>query len=134
MQDKSLICVVDDDEEMRKSLDTFFRSAGIDIETFQTAETLLSWSGLHNMECLITDLHLPGMDGLILRRALADRGHDAPVIMMTAYPTHAVREAARSLNIASLVVKPIDPRQLLDKVKALLRTRRSIERHGEDER
>lgn len=133
MPDKSLICIVDDDEEVLESLDTFFRSEGITVEKFFAAEALLAWPGLGEMDCLITDLHMPGLDGLGLGRALADRGNEAPVVVMTAFPTHAAQEAARLQSIAALVVKPIDPGLLLEKVEALLWVRGLNRKRGDVE-
>ena len=120
---KSVICVVDDDDEVRDSICTFVRSPGIAVEKFDAAEALLAWPHLDAMDCLITDLHMPGMDGLDLQRALTDKRGKVPVILMTAYPTHAAREAARLLGISAFAVKPIDPELLLAQVEALLRAR-----------
>jgi len=115
-----LICLVDDDKDVREGLGTFFRSAGIRVEKFAAAEELLASRFLGAMDCLITDLHMPGIDGLQLRRELQRRGNDVPVILMTAFPTTEAREEARTLGIAEFVPKPIDPETLLEKVEALL--------------
>jgi FixJ family two-component response regulator len=117
---RSVICVVDDDEEVRDSISAFFHSAGIVVEIFDSAEALLNWPRLDAMACLITDLHMPGMDGLDLQRTLAARKRTVPVILMTAYPTPAAREAAQVLGISSFISKPVDPDALLEKVEALL--------------
>jgi FixJ family two-component response regulator len=116
----TVICVVDDNEEVRESIGAFFRSAGITVEKFDKAESLLAWPNLDAMSCVITDLHMPGMDGLDLQRALRQRRRYVPVILMTAYPTPAARETAHALGITSFVTKPIDPEALLDKVTELL--------------
>ncbi|MGK9235341.1 response regulator [Inquilinus limosus] len=115
-----VICVVDDDEEVRQSIAALFRSAGIATEKFDAAEALLAWPELGSMSCLITDLHMPGMDGLELQRELRRLGCDVPVILMTAYPTPEARERAQALGVSSFVAKPTDPDALLEKVEALL--------------
>jgi FixJ family two-component response regulator len=107
---------------VRDSIATFFRSADIDVVTFDTAEALLAWPALDEMDCLITDLHMPGMDGLDLQRALINGLRIVPVILMTAYPTPAARETARSLGISSFIAKPIDPEALLEEVDLLLQS------------
>lgn len=120
MRTGCLICVVDDDEEVRESVGTFFRSAGIKLVKFAAAEDLLAFPDLAGMDFLITDLHMPGMNGLELQRELQRRGHQVPVILMTAFPTPEAREEAKRLGIAAFVTKPTDPEMLLEQVEALL--------------
>jgi FixJ family two-component response regulator len=117
---EAVICVVDDDEDVRESIASFFRSAGITTVRFRTAEELLSWPELPTMRCLITDLHMPGMDGLELKDELQRQGSRVPVILMTAFPSAEARQRARDLGIAAFVAKPTDPEALLDQVEALI--------------
>ncbi|WP_064708270.1 response regulator transcription factor [Rhizobium bangladeshense] len=117
---EAVICVVDDDDEVRESIGTFFRAAGIKVAKFGSAEDLLAWPNLPTMRCLITDLTMPGMDGLELQRELRRRGREVPVILMTAFPTAEVRERAEAQGVSSFVAKPTDPETLLAKLEALL--------------
>ncbi|NVN10105.1 response regulator transcription factor [Nguyenibacter vanlangensis] len=119
MLSNGVICVVDDDEDVRESIGAFFRSAGIPTEKFDGAEALLAWPGLASMRCLITDLHMPGMNGLDLQRELKRRGRVVPVILMSAYPTHDSREQAKALGVSFFATKPADPEVLLEQVEAL---------------
>lgn len=116
----SVICIVDDDEEVRESIGAFFRSAGVTTTGFEAAEALLASPELTSMDCLITDLHMPGMDGLDLQRQLSVRGRQVPVILLTAFPTPQARNVAESLGVSVFMEKPVDPEVLLDKVEALL--------------
>ncbi|MDN7501027.1 response regulator [Burkholderia gladioli] len=116
----TLVGIVDDDEEVRDSISTLFRSAGIAVRGFEAAESLLASVELPTMRCVITDLHMHGMDGLDLQRELKARGRDVPVILMTAYPTPEARERARLLGVARFVAKPADPEWLLGEVETLL--------------
>lgn len=121
MQTSSVICVVDDDEGVRESIETFFRSAGIRVRTYEAAEALLASAELPSMDFLITDLHMPpGMSGLDLQRELRRLGRNVPVILMTAYATPEARAAADALGVAAFVTKPTDPEALLDQVTTLL--------------
>jgi FixJ family two-component response regulator len=117
---ESLICIVDDDQEVRESICTFFRSAGIKVVKFAAAEDLLAFSELAIMDILITDLHMPGMDGLALQRELRRQGNQVPVILMTAFPTAEAKREAALLGIAAFIAKPTDPELLLEQVEALL--------------
>ena len=120
MPGSGVISVVDDDAEVLASLGSFFRSAGLTIVPFATAEALLDWAGLATMDVLITDLHMPGMDGLSLQSALLARGLTMPVVLMTAFPTDAVRDRARELGMAAFIVKPPNPDCLLEIAEHLL--------------
>lgn len=115
-----VICLVDDDDEVRESIGTFFRSAGLAVTGFAAAEALLSSPCLDAMECLITDLHMPGMGGFDLQHELKRQGRNVPVIMMTAYATPEAKAMAERLGIAFLMEKPADPELLLDRVESLL--------------
>lgn len=123
MPGSPLICVVDDDIEVRESIDSFFRSAGIAVAQFERGEDLLGAARLAAMTCLITDLHMPGMSGLDLIDELKRRGMRVPVILMTAYPTAQAQEQAEARGIESFVAKPTDPECLLSRVQALIDSR-----------
>ncbi len=116
----SVICIVDDDEEVLESIVTFFRSAGVRVRKFGAAENLLSSPDLAPMTFLITDLHMPGMSGLELLNELRRKGISVPVIVVTAYLTAAARKAGQALGVSAFVTKPADPEALLEKVAALM--------------
>ncbi|MBI5129341.1 MAG: response regulator [Rhodopseudomonas palustris] len=115
------ICIVDDDDDVRESISSFFRSVGLQVVGFGTAENCLSSATIDNAACLITDLHMPGMNGLGLHRELRRRGVQVPVIVMTAYSTPEARAEARHLGAAGFVEKPVDPEILLQNVETILR-------------
>jgi FixJ family two-component response regulator len=120
MQSGSTICIVDDDEDVRESIGSFFRSAGVTARSFDRAEALLTSPDFDAMDCLITDLHMPGMSGLDLHREVRNRGRMVPVILMTAFLTDEISEEAKRVGIACFVAKPTDPDWLLDEVQSLL--------------
>lgn len=115
-----VICVVDDDDEVRESIGAFFRSMGMSVKGFAAAESLLSSSDLDAMECLITDLHMPGMSGFDLQQQLRLKGRTVPTIMMSAYATPETKREAERLGIAFFLEKPADPELLLDRIVSLL--------------
>jgi FixJ family two-component response regulator len=117
---QTTITIVDDDEDVRESISSFFRSVGLHVEGFGAAEAFLASPSFAETDCLITDLHMPGMDGLGLHRELLRRGVRIPVIMMTAYSTPEARAEANDLGAASFVDKPVDPEILLHDVEAIL--------------
>lgn len=114
------ICIVDDDDGVRSSLENYLRSAGVRVCTFGSAEGFLASTERTVTDCLITDLHMPGMDGLALQEELNRLGRTFPVIVMTAFPTVAAEERAVRLGAAAFLCKPIDPDLLLDRVESIL--------------
>lgn len=120
MKSSLTICIVDDDDDVRSSLENYLRSAGIRVFAFGSAEGFLASDEHMATDCLITDLHMPGMDGLSLQDELNRRGRDFPVIVMTAFPTEAAEKRSRILGAKAFLCKPVDPDFLLDRVDSIL--------------
>jgi FixJ family two-component response regulator len=114
------VCIVDDDEGVRSSLESYLRSAGVEVRTFGSAKGFLASRERCSADCLITDLHMPGMDGLALQEELNRQGFAAPVIVMTAFPTPDAEHRSTSLGAAAFLCKPVDPDLLLERVESLL--------------
>lgn len=112
-----IIGIVDDDPDVRGSLDSLMRSAGLTPRCFCCAEDLLADATRHELACIVTDLHMPGMTGLELQTEITRRGWCQPVILMTAYPTDAAREQAIRAGAAAFLTKPVDPDGLLDAIE-----------------
>jgi FixJ family two-component response regulator len=121
VQHRPTICIIDDDADVRESISSFFRSVGLQVAGFGAAESFLESPVVADVGCLITDLHMPGMDGLGLHRELIRRGVAIPVIVMTAYATPEARAEAQGLGAAGFVDKPVDPELLLHDVEAILK-------------
>jgi FixJ family two-component response regulator len=107
---KSLVAVVDDDERMIESLENLLESAGYAVQAFSSAQTLLASSALPKINCLITDIGMPGMDGFELQRRMGEMRPDLPVIMITG--RHEFVELPRSKH-SLLFRKPFDGQALL---------------------
>jgi FixJ family two-component response regulator len=114
------ISIVDDDESVRSSIRNYFLAAGLEVETFSSAENFLASSSRASTDCLVTDLHMPGIDGLELQRELRAEGQSYPIIMMTGYPSEQARATARELGAAAFMEKPIDPDDLLEQIESVL--------------
>ena len=111
MQCVPTICVVDDDEGIRESLDSFLRSVGMRVRTFSSAEEFIAYDG--KADCLVTDLNLAGMDGFSLQMVLLRQGRRHPVIVMTAFATPAARSRSLAQGAVAFLSKPLDPENLL---------------------
>lgn len=114
MVQPATIAIVDDDPGIRGSLDSLLRSAALTSACFASAEDLLDGDDPARFRWIITDLHMPGMNGLDLQAEVARRGCDCSIIMMTAHPTAASEAQALHAGAAAFLAKPIDPDVLLD--------------------
>lgn len=114
----SIIAIVDDDAAVRSGVHSLLRSAGLQGLTFAAAEDLLQSERLAEFDCIVTDLHMPGMSGIDLQMELLRRGCRHPLIVMTAFPTEAAGARAIAAGARAFLGKPIDPDALLDAIEA----------------
>lgn len=119
MSASRLIAIVDDDEEIRGSLSFMFESGGFTVDCFASAEAFRSAAGRPSPDLLLTDLHMPGMNGLELARALRAKDAELPIILLTAYATPAVRNLANRCGVIAVVEKPFQPAALLNLVRSI---------------
>lgn len=112
-----VIAIVDDDPDVRGSLDSLMRSAGFMARCFASAEALLGDAAHDELGCIVTDLHMPGMTGLELQAEIARRGWTQPIIVMTAFPTEAARERALDAGALAFLTKPVDPDVLIEAIE-----------------
>jgi CheY-like chemotaxis protein len=92
MSNTPMISIVDDDEAVRNATKALIRSLGYRVATFASAEDFLKSDRLRETSCLISDVQMPGLNGLELQEHLTAAGHRIPTIFVTpARPRHAVR-------------------------------------------
>jgi FixJ family two-component response regulator len=115
-----LVAVIDDDEALRSSLVDLMRSSGYRCEPFMSAEAFLASSNRSDWDCIIADIHMPGMGGLNLIRGLRRWGSVTPVILITALPDKNLDEEAVSIGALCLLRKPFEMTCLLDYVERSL--------------
>ena len=108
-----LISVVDDDEGIRSALDRLIRSAGYAVATFSSAEAFLQSSSCKQAACLITDIDMPGMDGLALKREICGWERPVPVILISAFLEGYLYEDACASGACCVLKKPFDGTTLL---------------------
>ncbi|GAO79066.1 two-component response regulator [Sphingopyxis sp. C-1] len=115
------IAIVDDDPDVRGSIDSLLRSAMMNPRCFASAEEMLAAGIEDDLACIVTDLHMPGMTGLELQAEAGRRGWSVPIIIMTAYPTEIVRGQAEKAGAVAFLTKPVDPEGLLDAIERAVR-------------
>lgn len=117
MAANALIAIVDDDDLVRASLAGFFRSFGVTVEAFSSAASFLSGPG--RFDVVVSDLQMPGMSGLDLRRVLSEREAPLPVIIVTAFPERAKDVCGVGVG-SPLLEKPVDGAQLVACIEKVL--------------
>jgi FixJ family two-component response regulator len=128
--DIGLIHIVDDDESLRRALDTLFRSVGLKTRTYGSTRAFLDEKGDHPAECLVLDVRLPGMSGLDFQAQLGELGIRLPVILMTGHGDIPMSVRAMKAGAVDFLAKPFRDQDMLDAVTAALerdRARRSAE-------
>src|SRR5579864_6696319 len=112
------VLIIDDEAEIRESLQTLLEMEGFAVETAASGEAGLQRIGEHPFDLVLLDLALPGRDGMEI---LADiRSHETrlPVIMITAYGTVENAVRAMQCGAANFVQKPWDNEKLLADIRA----------------
>ncbi|SKA30216.1 Response regulator receiver domain-containing protein [Enhydrobacter aerosaccus] len=115
-----MIFIVDDDSAIRESLRFLLSCEGLEAQSFASANALLDTGTIGAGDCVITDIHLPGMDGLALLRTIRARGLKIPVIVMTGWPNSLVRQRAHEMGATLFLEKPLKDAEILAAVKNCL--------------
>lgn len=92
---KPLVAIVDDDRRLLDSLEELLESAGHAVRLFSSAQNLIDSDVLSEIDCLITDVGMPGMDGFELQRLMGQRRPGLPVILITGRHEIAERPQAK---------------------------------------
>jgi FixJ family two-component response regulator len=116
-----VVGVIDPDPVARNGLRSLLHGLGIDVSTFDSAESyLLAVNGRH-LSCLIVDLLLPGMSGLELLRRLRSAGNDVPVILLADESDVPTAVAAIREGATDFIEKPYVDVAVVKQVQKLLR-------------
>jgi len=126
------ILIVDDELEMRRLLSDYLQKNGYRVST--AADGKAMWAALdrERVDLIVLDLMLPGEDGLTLCRDLRARSQ-VPVIMLTALGEQTDRIVGLEMGADDYVAKPFSPRELLARIKAVLRRTRTLPENLEPE-
>lgn len=115
--------VIDDDEAVRRALAMLLRSTGFRAETHVSGLAFLdalARPGRVPTECVLTDVRMPGLDGIELLRRLKERGFPGPIIVMTAHGDVSTAVQAMKAGAIDFIEKPFDDEALLSAIGAAL--------------
>lgn len=110
------VALVDDDPDVGTSLRGLLRACGYRVSLFGGAQQLLA-HGLDDIQCVVSDVQMPGMDGLSLLERVRAIAAAPPVILMTAFADDHVRLRALRGGAACFLAKPVDAEQLAECVR-----------------
>ena len=116
----ALVCVVDDDDEVRGGMRNLLASAGYETIAFGSAEACLAFDRLHDVHLALFDVQLPGMDGFALHAALRERGISVPVMFVSGHADDTMARLALAAGAIALLHKPVDGDTLLGLVERAL--------------
>jgi FixJ family two-component response regulator len=108
-----LVAAVDDDFRVRESIESLLESAGYAPVVFSSAEEFLGSGTLATASCVITDVRMPGMDGVELQRRIKVLRPTLPVILLSAHHNTDIRQQAIDEGAAAFLYKPFDATDLL---------------------
>jgi two-component system phosphate regulon response regulator OmpR len=120
------ILVVDDDRRTRLLLQSYLQEMGFLVVVAEDGERLESLLARQKVDLLVLDLMLPGEDGLELCRRLRGKGVELPIIMLTGKGSDVDRIVGLELGADDYMPKPFNPRELVARIKAVLRRRREL--------
>jgi FixJ family two-component response regulator len=124
LEDTPMISIVDDDEAVRLALRSLVRSLGYASKVFASAEEFLESSYLNDTACLISDVQMPGMNGIELQSRLKRLECSAPVIFVTAFPDERNRALALEGGAIGFLEKPFEGRAMVQLIQAALQAHR----------
>src|SRR5215510_13407261 len=118
--DVPTVFVIDDDADIRASLQGLLKSAGLQSECFERAEQFLQRKHPDSPGCLILDVSLPGINGLDFQQQLRNAGVHIPIIFVTAHGDIPMSVKAMKWGAVEFLTKPLKRHALLDAIQQAL--------------
>src|SRR5882672_7836388 len=119
------ILVVDDDLRTRTLLRSYLQEMGFGVVEAPDGGSIEALLETRKVDLMVLDLMLPGEDGLSICRRVRASGWDLPIIMLTAKGSDADRIAGLELGADDYLPKPFNPRELVARINAVLRRKRT---------
>lgn len=120
MAAQALICIIEDENDLAQLVDDYLSNSDFRTIQFHNGLEADSWLENNQADLILLDLMLPGMDGLQLCRQQQNRNR-TPIIMMTAKVEEIDRLLGLELGADDYICKPFSPREVVARVKAVLR-------------
>jgi len=111
---QAMVSIIDDDPLAREGIRELVESLGYKARAFVSAQDFLQSGAIATTRCLITDLQMPGLNGLDLQQRLQAQGYRTPVILITAYPNEKHRSRAMNAGAIGFLSKPFEEQSLVE--------------------
>jgi FixJ family two-component response regulator len=118
---RPFIAVVDDEVAFRKAISRLLRIRGMEVESFSSGTDFLQFVQKRRPDCLVLDVHLPGLNGLELQDRLAEAGISLPVVLVTGRDEPEARNRGMAAGAAAFLLKPLDERDLMNAIELAIR-------------
>ena len=116
MSHSLLVALVDDEATVRKAIGRLLAASNMVVETFATGQEFLDSLSGRRPDCVVLDLHMPGLTGLAVQKELARAAIGLPVVIITAYDDAESRGQCLAAGAAAYLLKPLDGQTLLDAI------------------
>lgn len=113
MSHRRLVYLVDDDDAVRRSVGFMLKTSGFDVRNYGSGADFLKESRSLDDGCVLLDIRMPGMDGLEVQQALADKGVALPVVIMTGHGDVPLSVRAMKAGAVDFIEKPFEKAALL---------------------
>jgi len=121
MPDRARVYVIDDDEAMRESLNFLLESAGFNVRLFETAQSFLNALPGLEFGCIVSDVRMPGIDGIeLLKRMKAGRS-GFPILIMTGHGDVPLAVEAMKQGAVDFLEKPFEDYRLIGMIETAVR-------------
>jgi two-component system, LuxR family, response regulator FixJ len=121
MSSKVKVYVIDDDKAMRDSLNFLLDSAGLEVTLFETAQQFLDALPGLDFGCVVSDVRMPGIDGIELLRRMKAAQSKFPILIMTGHGDVPLAVEAMKLGAIDFMEKPFDDDRLTGMIEAAIR-------------
>ncbi|HEX2525056.1 MAG TPA: response regulator [Geminicoccus sp.] len=130
MDTNPIVLVVDDDQEIRDLVAAFLSRHGLAVRTAEDARTMDALLAVEPVDLIVLDVMMPGEDGLTACRRLRAERPSLPIILLTALADPMDRVVGLEIGADDYLAKPFEPRELLARIRAVLRRTRQDEQAG----
>jgi len=119
-EEKAIVCIIDDDADVRDGLGSLIRSVGLQVALFGSAEEFLRTAPPAAPCCLVLDVRLPGLSGLDFQAEFAKRKSNLPIVFITGHGDIPMSVKAIKAGAVEFLTKPFREQDLLDAVRLAL--------------
>jgi FixJ family two-component response regulator len=119
------VAIVDDEEPVRKALQRLLVASGFEVESYASGKEFLATKH-QRPDCVVLDLHMPGMSGLEVLEELRATRRELPTLIITAYDTAEARAQCLAAGASAYLRKPLEERVLLNSISASMAQARNL--------